>query len=505
MQKTVSRRAYIAIDLKSFYASVECIERGLDPLTTNLVVANPSRTEKTICLAVSPPLKSYGVPGRPRLFEVIQRIREVNEERRRRAPGRQFRDKSWRNDELKADPSLAVSYLVAPPRMAHYMKWSTQIYQIYLRYVAPEDIHVYSIDEVFMDVTEYLGIYKVSPRELAKRIIRTVLEETGITATAGIGTNLYLCKVAMDIVAKHVPADRDGVRIAELDERRFRHELWSYQPLTDFWRVGRGTAKKLEQYGMCTMGDIALCSEKNEDLLYKLFGKNAELLIDHAWGWEPCTVADIKAYKPSTNSISTGQVLACPYTADKARLVVREMADQLVLDLVSKGLVTDRLVLTVGYDIDNLNDPARRINYHGRSATDRYGRTLPKSAHGTQSLGELTSSTQKLMDAATVLFDRIIDPNLLIRRMYLVANHVIPESDAPQPARCEQLDLFTDYAAEQERRRAEQAALERERKLQQAALAIKSKYGKNALLKGMNLEKGATAIERNGKIGGHNA
>ena len=505
MQKTVSRRAYIAIDLKSFYASVECVERGLDPLTTNLVVANPSRTEKTICLAVSPPLKSYGVPGRPRLFEVIQRIREVNEERRRRAPGRQFRDKSWRNDELKADPSLAVSYLVAPPRMAHYMKWSTQIYQIYLRYVAPEDIHVYSIDEVFMDVTEYLGIYKVSPRELAKRIIRTVLKETGITATAGIGTNLYLCKVAMDIVAKHVPADRDGVRIAELDERRFRHELWSHQPLTDFWRVGRGTAKKLEQYGMCTMGDIALCSEKNEDLLYKLFGKNAELLIDHAWGWEPCTVADIKAYKPSTNSISTGQVLACPYTADKARLVVREMADQLVLDLVSKGFVTDRLVLTVGYDIDNLNDPARRIHYHGKTETDRYGRTLPKSAHGTQSLGELTSSTRKLMDAATTLFDRIIDPNLLIRRMYLVADHILPESDAPQPARCEQLDLFTDYAAEQERRRAEQAALERERKLQQAALAIKSKYGKNALLKGMNLEEGATAIERNGKIGGHNA
>ena len=309
----------------------------------------------------------------------------------------------------------------------------------------------------------------------------------------------------MDIVAKHVPADRDGVRIAELDERRFRHELWSYQPLTDFWRVGRGTAKKLEQYGMCTMGDIALCSEKNEDLLYKLFGKNAELLIDHAWGWEPCTVADIKAYKPSTSSISTGQVLACPYTADKARLVVREMADQLVLDLVSKGLVTDRLVLTVGYDIDNLNDPARRINYHGRTETDRYGRTLPKSAHGTQSLGELTSSTRKLMDAATALFDRIIDPNLLIRRMYLVADHILPESDAPQPARCEQLDLFTDYAAEQERRRAEQAALERERKLQQAALAIKSKYGKNALLKGMNLEEGATAIERNGKIGGHNA
>ena len=499
------QRIYMAIDLKSFYASVECVERGLDPLQTNLVVADPSRTEKTICLAVSPALKAYGIPGRARLFEVIQKVGQVNAMRRLNAPNRTFTGKSCDARELADHPDWALDYIIAPPQMAHYIQQSTRIYNVYLKYVAPEDIHSYSIDEVFLDATAYLKLYGLTSKEFARKMILDILATTGITATAGIGTNLFLCKVAMDIVAKHVPADRDGVRIAELDERRFRHELWSYQPLTDFWRVGRGTAKKLEQYGMCTMGDIALCSEKNEDLLYKLFGKNAELLIDHAWGWEPCTVADIKAYKPSTNSISTGQVLACPYTADKARLVVREMADQLVLDLVSKGLVTDRIVLTVGYDIDNLNDPARRINYHGRTETDRYGRTLPKSAHGTQSLGELTSSTQKLMDAATVLFDRIIDPNLLIRRMYLVANHVIPESDAPQPARCEQLDLFTDYAAEQERRRAEQAALERERKLQQAALAIKSKYGKNALLKGMNLEKGATAIERNGKIGGHNA
>lgn len=499
------QRIYMAIDLKSFYASVECVERGLDPLQTNLVVADPSRTEKTICLAVSPALKAYGIPGRARLFEVIQKVGQVNAMRRLSAPNRTLTGKSCDARALADHPDWALDYIIAPPQMAHYIQQSTRIYNVYLKYVAPEDIHSYSIDEVFLDATAYLKLYGLTPKEFARKMILDILATTGITATAGIGTNLFLCKVAMDIVAKHVPADRDGVRIAELDERRFRHELWSYQPLTDFWRVGRGTAKKLEQYGMCTMGDIALCSEKNEDLLYKLFGKNAELLIDHAWGWEPCTVADIKAYKPSTNSISTGQVLACPYTADKARLVVREMADQLVLDLVSKGLVTDRLVLTVGYDIDNLNDPARRINYHGRTETDRYGRTLPKSAHGTQSLGELTSSTQKLMDAATVLFDRIIDPNLLIRRMYLVANHVIPESDAPQPARCEQLDLFTDYAAEQERRRAEQAALERERKLQQAALAIKSKYGKNALLKGMNLEKGATAIERNGKIGGHNA
>ena len=499
------QRIYMAIDLKSFYASVECVERGLDPLQTNLVVADPSRTEKTICLAVSPALKAYGIPGRARLFEVIQKVGQVNAMRRLNTPNRTFTGKSCDARELADHPDWALDYIIAPPQMAHYIQKSTRIYNVYLKYVAPEDIHSYSIDEVFLDATAYLKLYGLTSKEFARKMILDILATTGITATAGIGTNLFLCKVAMDIVAKHVPADRDGVRIAELDERRFRHELWSYQPLTDFWRVGRGTAKKLEQYGMCTMGDIALCSEKNEDLLYKLFGKNAELLIDHAWGWEPCTVADIKAYKPSTNSISTGQVLACPYAADKARLVVREMADQLVLDLVSKGLVTDRLVLTVGYDIDNLNDPARRINYHGRTETDRYGRTLPKSAHGTQSLGELTSSTQKLMDAATVLFDRIIDPNLLIRRMYLVANHVIPESDAPQPARCEQLDLFTDYAAEQERRRAEQAALERERKLQQAALAIKSKYGKNALLKGMNLEKGATAIERNGKIGGHNA
>ena len=492
-------RTYIAIDLKSFYASVECRERGLDPMDTNLVVADESRTDKTICLAVTPSLKSYGISGRGRLFEVRQRVKEANAGRRHDAPGRVLEGKSCFFSELQENPNLEIDFIIAPPRMAYYMEYSTKIYEVYLKYIAPEDIVVYSIDEVFMDVTDYLSTYKLSAHDLAMKIILDVIETTGITATAGIGTNLFLCKVAMDIVAKHIPADENGVRIAQLDEMTYRQTMWSHQPLTDFWRVGRGYAKKLEEHGMFTMGDVARMSERNEDLLYQLFGKNAELLIDHAWGWEPCTVADIKAYKPSTNSISTGQVLACPYTADKARLVVREMADQLVLDLVSKGLVTDRLVLTVGYDIDNLNDPARRINYHGRTETDRYGRTLPKSAHGTQSLGELTSSTQKLMDAATVLFDRIIDPNLLIRRMYLVANHVIPESDAPQPARCEQLDLFTDYAAEQERRRAEQAALERERKLQQAALAIKSKYGKNALLKGMNLEKGATAIERNGK------
>lgn len=501
----MSDRTYLAIDLKSFYASVECQERGLDPLDTHLVVADESRTDKTICLAVTPSLKSCGISGRGRLFEVRQRVKEENAARQRRAPGHRFTGASHSAAALQRDPSLALDFIIAPPRMAHYMAYSSRIYAIYMKYVAPEDMVVYSIDEVFMDVTGYLETYGLTARELARRIILDVLETTGITATAGIGTNLFLCKVAMDIVAKHIPADRSGVRIAALDERKFRRELWSHRPLTDFWRVGRGTAKKLEQHGLFTMGDIALCSERNEDLLYKLFGKNAELLIDHAWGWEPCTVADIKAYKPSTNSISTGQVLACPYTADKARLVLREMADALALDLVGKGLVTDQLVLTVGYDIENLTDPARRMRWHGKTETDRYGRTLPKSAHSTRNLGGHTSSTRKIMDNATALYDRIIDTGLLVRRMYLAANHVIPESETPKSNGCEQLDLFTDYAAEQERRQAEQAALERERRLQQAALAIKSKYGKNALLKGMDLEEGATAIERNGKIGGHNA
>ena len=514
MQKTVSRRAYIAIDLKSFYASVECIERGLDPLTTNLVVANPSRTEKTICLAVSPPLKSYGVPGRPRLFEVIQRIREVNEERRRRAPGRQFRDKSWRNEELKVDPSLAVSYLVAPPRMAHYMKWSTQIYQIYLRYAAPEDIHVYSIDEVFMDITEYLGIYKVSPRELAKRIIRTVLKETGITATAGIGTNLYLCKVAMDIVAKHVEADKDGVRIAELDEQSYRELLWTHEPLTDFWRVGPGYQKKLWQAGLRTMGDIARCSLGklgefySEELLYQMFGINAELLIDHAWGYESCTIAQIRAYKPQSSSLGCGQVLHCPYTADKARIVVQEMIDGISLELVEKRLVTDQLVLTVGYDIENLTRPEIRKVYKGPVTTDRYGRRVPKHAHGTWNLPRATSSSSELLEAMAALYDKIVNPALLIRRMSLSACHVVNEKMAKereQKETFEQLDLFTDYAKKEAKEKEEQKKRERERRMQEALLTIKKKYGKNAVLRGMNFEEGATAKERNGQIGGHQA
>lgn len=502
----MKNRIYIAIDLKSFYASVECRQRGLDPLTTNLVVADPERTEKTICLAVSPSLKQYGISGRARLFEVVQQVKQVNAERLQRLPGRKFDGASWDDEALKAHPELELSYIVAPPQMGLYMKKSTEIYNIYLKYVAPEDMVVYSIDEVFLDVTDYLKAYRLTASALARKMILDVLETTGITATAGIGTNLFLCKVAMDIVAKHIPADANGVRIAQLDEMQFRRELWGHRPLTDFWRVGRGIARKLESRGLFTMGDIARCSVQNEDLLYKLFGKNAELLIDHAWGWEPCTVADIKAYRPSTNSLSSGQVLQCPYTAEKARLVVREMADLLVLDLVDKGLVTDQMVLTVGYDIENLTDPVRRAAYQGSVETDRYGRQIPKQAHGSINLDGHTSSTRKIMAAVTELFDRIVDRGLLVRRMYVVANHVLPETEAPKKDETSlQLDLFTDYAAEEEKQKAEAAALARERKIQQAALAIKKKYGKNAILKGMNLEDGATAKDRNSQIGGHKA
>ena len=497
---------YLAIDLKSFYASVECAARGLDPLKTNLVVADAARTEKTICLAVSPSLKAYGIAGRARLFEVVQRVEQVNAMRRQHAPGRQLRGQSENADTLAAHPELALSFITAPPQMANYIRVSTQIYQIYLKYFAPEDIHVYSIDEVFIDATTYLATYKMTAHELAMKIIRHVLSETGITATAGIGTNMYLCKVAMDIVAKKMPPDENGVRIAELDEMSYRRLLWGHRPLTDFWRVGRGIAKKLEENGMFTMGDVALCSERNEDLLYKLFGKNAELLIDHAWGWEPTTIKAIKAYRPSSNSLSSGQVLHCPYESQKAKLVVREMTDLLVLDLVDKGLVTDQMVLTVGYDIENLTNPARRAKYHGAVEKDPYGREIPKQAHGSINLDGHTSSTRKIMCAVSELFDRIVDKNLLVRRMYVVANHVLPEADAPKKNDgAVQLDLFTDYAAEEEKQKAEDAALERERKIQAATLAIKKKYGKNAILKAMNLEEGATAKDRNAQIGGHKA
>ena len=500
-------KCYIAIDLKSFYASQECVERGLDPLTTNLVVADASRTEKTICLAVSPGLKSFGVPGRPRLFEVVQKVQEINALRRCRAPGRQFSGASCNTQELAADPGLELDYLVAPPRMAHYIECSTRIYGIYLRYVAPEDIHVYSIDEVFIDATPYLRTYGLDAHGFARKLIREVLQETGITATAGIGSNLYLCKIAMDSVAKHIPPDRDGVRIAQLDEQSYREQLWDHQPLTDFWRVGPGYARKLQQNGMHTMGDVARCSLGKpgsffcEDLLYKLFGVNAELLIDHAWGYEPCTIADIKAYRPSTNCICSGQVLHCPYPNAQARVVVREMADLLALDLVEKGLVTDQMVLTVGYDRENLQDPKIYRAYQGDVTTDHYGRPVPKHAHGTANLGHGTASTREIMEAVTALFDRITEPKLLIRRISLTANHVTREPAPEAQNQMEQLDLFSDPAEAEQR----QALLEKEKRRQQAVIDIRRKFGKNAILKGLNFEEGATTIDRNRQIGGHKA
>ena len=500
-------RTYICCDLKSFYASVECVERGLDPMTTNLVVADQRRTEKTICLAVTPSLKAYGISGRARLFEVVQRVKEVNTRRKWAAPGHALTGSSVQDPEVRANTALALDYLVAPPRMAHYIDWSTKIYQVYLKYIASEDIFPYSIDEVFMDATHYLDLYHMTGRELARTIILDILKTTGITAAAGIGTNLYLAKVAMDIEAKHVPADKYGVRIAELDEMSYRQKLWGHRPLTDFWRVGPGYARKLEGNGLFTMGDIARCSignptdHYNEDLLYKLFGVNAELLIDHAWGWEPCTLADVKAYRPVTKSIVSGQVLQCPYDFPKARLVVREMADALALDLVGKGLVTDQLTLTVGYDIENLTDPDRAKQFHGEVKIDRYGRKIPKHAHGTANLS-YTSSGKKLLDAVTELYDRIVDRNLMIRRLSISANRLLEEGKTPEQE-SEQMDLFTDYAAKERQEQADEAAHARERKIQEVMLGIKKKYGKNAVLKGLNLEDGATARERNQTIGGH--
>lgn len=480
---------YIAIDLKSFYASVECMERQLDPLTTNLVVADASRTEKTICLAVSPSLKSYGIPGRARLFEVVQRVREINTLRRGRAPGGQFIGSSYSAPELAAHPELELSYITAPPRMAFYLEYSTIIYNVYLKYIASEDIHVYSIDEVFMDVTHYLKTYGMTPKELASEIIMDVLDTTGITAAAGVGTNLYLCKVAMDIVAKHVEPDVHGVRIAQLDELSYRRLLWHHRPLTDFWRVGRGYQKKLEAAGLFTMGDIARCSlgganeYHNEDLLYNMFGVNAQLLIDHAWGWEPTTMDLIKSYRPETNSISSGQVLQCPYDSDKGKLIVKEMTDLLVLDLVDKKLVTDQMLLTIGYDIDNLTDARIRNHYKGEVTTDRYGRKIPRHAHGTANLNCQTSSTQIIMDAVMDLYDKIINPRLLIRRVTVTANHLVDESQARKTQQFTQLDLFTDYAALEREKKEEEERLSKERKLQE----------------------GATTIERNRQIGGHKA
>lgn len=480
--KTTSDKKYIAIDLKSFYASVECVERGLDPLTTNLVVADESRTEKTICLAVSPSLKAYGISGRARLFEVVEKAKRYS-----------------------------LKYIAAPPRMSLYMDYSARIYKIYLKYVAPEDIHVYSVDEVFMDVTHYLKNYNMTAEELARVIIKDVLNTTGITATAGIGTNMYLCKIAMDIVAKHAEPDSDGVRMAYLDEDMYRKMLWGHRPITDFWRVGRGYAKKLAEKGIYTMGDVARCSigkphdYYNEELLYKMFGINAELLIDHAWGYEPCTIADVKAYKPENNSLSSGQVLQCPYTSDKARLIIHEMADMLSLDLLDKRLVTDQIVITVGYDIENLTNADIRSSYKGEVSVDMYGRRVPKHAHGTINLDRQTSSSKLIINAALELYDRIINSSLLIRRLNIVANHVVDENEVSADDGYEQLDLFTDYEALENKKREENEMLKRERRMQEAVLSIKKKYGKNAVLKGMNFEEGATAISRNSQIGGHKA
>ena len=499
------KRTYIAIDLKSFYASVECVERGLDPLTTNLVVADVSRTEKTICLAVSPSLKAYGIAGRARLFEVVQRVREVNYERQMKSLGRRLTGKSSSDTELQRHTDWAVDYIAATPRMAHYIAVSSKIYGIYLKYIAPEDIHVYSIDEVFMDVTAYLGSYKMTAHELAMKMIRDVLSQTGITATAGIGTNMYLAKVAMDIMAKKAKADKDGVRIAELDEMAYRRELWDYRPLTKFWRVGHGIAQKLALYGIDTMGKLARMSEQNEGLLYRLFGVNAELLIDHAWGWEPCTMEAVKAYRPETNSFSNGQVLQSAYDARKARVIVMEMAENMALELVDKRLVTNQLVLSIGYDRESLTNPAIAGGYHGEVTTDHYGRQVPKHAHGTANLDRQTSSTRLITEAVTELFDRIVDKRLLVRRINLTVNHVVDESLAQKDAAPWQLDLFTDYEALRQQRQAEQATLDKERRMQEAQLKIKQRFGKNAILRGLNFEEGATAKERNGQIGGHKA
>ena len=502
-----SGRTYIAIDLKSFYASVECMERGLDPLTTNLVVADASRTEKTICLAVTPSLKAYGISGRARLFEVVERVKEVNAERRRKAGG-ELSEKSCDANKLAADPSREVDYLIAPPRMAKYIQISTQVYNVYLKYIAPEDIHVYSIDEVMMDVTNYLQTYRMTARELAKVMISDVLHTTGITATAGIGSNLYLCKVAMDIMAKHVQPDKDGVRIAALDEMSYREQLWEHRPLTDFWRVGRGYAKKLEAIGIYTMGDVARCSigKPNEyynvELLYRMFGINAELLIDHAWGWEPCRMQDIKAYRPETNSICSGQVLQCPYSFEKARLVAREMAEAVALDLLEKKLVTDHLTLTVGYDIENTAGG----NFRGEIVTDRYGRKIPKHAHGTANLPRKTSSARSIMDAILGIYDGKVNPKLSIRRITITANKIVSEDDVPQEAGMPvQFNLFDDIAAQEQQHKDEEIRLERERKIQEAMLGIKKKFGKNAILNGGSYLEGATAKERNKQIGGHKA
>lgn len=510
---TTKNRTYIAIDLKSFYASVECVERGLDPLTTNLVVADVSRTEKTICLAVSPSLKEYGIPGRARLFEVVAKVNEANANRLLNTKHHKFEGSSYNAPELKANPELKLDYIAAPPRMNLYMEYSTSIFNIYMSFVSPEDVHVYSVDECFIDVTDYLKYYNKTAKELAIMMIQEVYNQTGITATCGIGTNMYLSKIAMDIVAKHATADANGVRIAELDEISYRKLLWTHTPLTDFWRVGRGYAKKLSEHGLYTMGDIARCSlggpkdYYNEDLLYKLFGVNAELLIDHAWGYEPTTIDLIRQYQPENNSLSTGQVLQHPYTFDKGRLIIKEMTDLLVLDLVEKGLVCDQIVLNVGYDVECLTNPDIATKYKGEITKDGYGRKVPKPAHGTANLGRYCSSTRIILDKTVELYEQIVNPLLLIRRVSIAACHVVKEeqADTLNNNPYEQLDLFTDYEKLEGEKQEEEKSLLQEKKLQQAMISIKSKYGKNAILKGMNLEEGAMTISRNEQVGGHKA
>ncbi len=499
----IMNRIYVCIDLKSFYASVECNERGLDPLTTNLVVADESRTEKTICLAVSPSLKAYGIPGRARLFEVIQKVNEVNFNRKRKAPNHILEGESYSAVELSKNPSLKLGFIAAPPRMAYYMKYSCNIYNIYLKYISHEDIFSYSIDEIFCDVTNYLKTYKMTARELVTKMIQEVYETTGITATAGIGTNMYLAKIAMDIVAKHIKPNANGVRIAELDEKTYRKLLWGHRPLTDFWRVGKGYTKKLEKYNLFTMGDIARCSIENEDLLYKLFGVNAELLIDHSWGYEPTTIQQVKNYRPENNSISSGQVLHCPYDAEKTKLIVKEMTDLLVLDLVSKNLVTNQIVLTIGYDSQNLSDTEISKKYRGEVTVDRYGRNIPKHAHGTINLKKNTSSTKQIMEATMQLYDKIINKDLLVRRINVVANHVTDNSKIEKKQEFQQLDMFTNYEKIIKEKEQERIKEEKERNLQYAVINIKRKYGKNSILKGMNFQEGGTTIERNEQIGGH--
>lgn len=525
------KRTYIAIDLKSFYASVECAERKLDPLTTNLVVADASRTEKTICLAVSPSLKAYGIPGRARLFEVIQRVKEVNGARlsaairsghikRDENGGYSFVSSSFSAPSLAADPSLALSYITAPPRMRLYEEYSTRIYSIYLKYIAPEDIHVYSIDEVFIDVTRYLDTYRMTAHELAMTMIREVLYTTGITATAGIGTNLYLAKIAMDIVAKHIPADKDGVRVAEIDEQSYREILWCHRPLTDFWRVGRGIARKLEKMGLNTMGDIARASldRRQEEMLYKMFGINAELLIDHAWGYEPTTIEYIRQYRPTMSSLNSGQVLKEPYSFEKGRLIVREMTELLVQDLVRKELTTKQVVLTIGYDraslsveipgenaIDTFYSVAKTgKRYYGEIVADHYGRVIPKYAHGTGNADKYTNSAKKITDIILALYDRITDPDLLIRRINISACGLIRETDI-QSEEAEQLELFSDFDEAENQPENDTTQEEKEKSILKTVIGLQDRYGKNAVLRGMNFLEGGTTIERNGQIGGHKA